>query len=82
MTCREFRDLFVYLAFGDLSAEHRQRIEGHLQTCPACAAEWRDYREITRLAQQLPATPLPAELENRLQELLVSLKRSESPQRG
>jgi anti-sigma factor RsiW len=74
VTCREFRDLAVYLAFGDLPAEHRLRAEEHLRECPACAAGWRDYQEVTRLARQLAAEPLPPEVEARLRALLDALR--------
>jgi hypothetical protein len=74
MTCREFRGLAVYLAFGDLPAEHRLRAEDHLRECPACAADWRGYQEVTRLAWLLTGEPLPPEVEARLRARLDALR--------
>jgi anti-sigma factor RsiW len=74
VTCREFRDLSVYLAFGDLPPEHRLRAEEHLRECPSCAADWRDYQEVRRLAWLLTAEPLPPEVEARLRALLDALR--------
>jgi anti-sigma factor RsiW len=74
MSCREFRHLLVYLAFGDLPADQQGRIDEHLRQCAACAAEWRDYQQVVRLARQLPPTPLPAGVEDRFQILVDTLK--------
>jgi anti-sigma factor RsiW len=70
MKCRECRDLLIYLAYGDLPPEHQRRMDDHLRQCIPCAAGWRDYQEVKRLAQQLPAPPLPPDVEKRLQKLL------------
>jgi hypothetical protein len=78
MTCREFRGLLVYIAFGDLPPEQLRSAKGHLKQCLTCAAEWRDYQNITQLARQLAPAPLPPELEGRLQSLLKSLRRDEA----
>ncbi len=77
MSCREFRDLLVYLAYGDLSGEHQRRMDDHLRQCTSCAAEWRDYQEVRRLAQELPPPTLPPYVEARLKKLIdVAVKQT------
>jgi anti-sigma factor RsiW len=74
VTCRQFRELLVYLAFGDLEPELRARAEAHLPSCPTCAAEWRGYQEVVRLARLLPDGPLPPVLEQHLRGLLEAVR--------
>jgi anti-sigma factor RsiW len=71
MTCHEFRNLLVYLVFGELPRKQRLRVDDHLSQCIGCAAEWADYQQVIRLARQLPRDPLPASLQDQLQALLA-----------
>jgi len=74
MTCREFRDLLIYLAFGDLPAEQQRRADEHVGSCAHCAAEWGDYQRVKHLAGQLPSPLVPPDVECRLQAWLESLR--------
>ena len=79
MTCREFRGVHIYLAFGDLPAADRRRAAAHLRQCAACAAEFVEYQRVTDLARRLPAIPLPAALERQLRALLATPGPSAAP---
>jgi anti-sigma factor RsiW len=50
----------------ELAAEHVKEVRHHLDACPRCVAYADSYREVIRLARQLPRLPLPAELLARL----------------
>jgi anti-sigma factor RsiW len=70
VTCREFQELLIYLAFGDLDAAQTQRAHAHLEGCASCVRDWGAYREVTRLAGNLPAEPIPFEMDSRLRRRL------------
>jgi anti-sigma factor RsiW len=71
MTCEETRILLHALIDGELDAPHSREVEAHLATCPACAAQLRDYRAMRQalsapaLRQQAPAA-LRARIEAKL----------------
>jgi hypothetical protein len=51
MTCEEFRDNSAALALGALSPDEAIRARAHLESCDACAA---DYRASSAAVEQLP----------------------------
>ena len=53
-----------------LSPLDQARVEFHLSSCPACARDAAEYREIIRLASQLTPIAPPAGVERRLRELM------------
>ena len=61
MTCEETRILVHALIDGELDAGHAHEVETHLASCPACAAQLRDYGLMRQslaapaLRQQAPA---------------------------
>ncbi|MBS2031692.1 MAG: zf-HC2 domain-containing protein [Deltaproteobacteria bacterium] len=57
--CNELEPLLSAYAVGDCSAEERERIEAHLASCDACAAERESLAETLALA----TLPNPGELE-------------------
>jgi hypothetical protein len=64
MTCRTVRRLFVDFLGEGLPLEYGELIEEHLAACPLCASSADGYRDIIRLARQLPpALPPPHFLE-------------------
>jgi anti-sigma factor RsiW len=71
MTCREFQQLFLALAFDDLAAEQRGRAHAHLRQCPPCAHQWAGYQQVIALARQLTDTPIPAEVSERVRAALA-----------
>jgi anti-sigma factor RsiW len=71
MTCEETRILLHALVDGELDAGHAREVEAHVASCPACAAQLRDYRE---MRQALSAPSLrhqaPAALRARIESAL------------
>jgi anti-sigma factor RsiW len=71
MTCEETRILVHALVDGELDAGHAHEVETHLASCPACAAQLRDYRV---MRQSLAAPALrqraPAALRSRIESAL------------
>jgi hypothetical protein len=43
MSCPQYKDLISGYLDGELSPDQRQRLENHLQTCPVCAEELRQF---------------------------------------
>jgi anti-sigma factor RsiW len=70
ITCTELAELLLDFHSGALEAEHHNHVEQHLVDCADCQAYFESYHITVRLARQLPAPPLPAEFEQRLQEML------------
>jgi anti-sigma factor RsiW len=48
MNCRDADNLIQESLDRPLSAQDRDRLDAHLQTCPACAKIWTEYRQIAR----------------------------------
>ncbi|BDI34501.1 hypothetical protein CCAX7_65520 [Capsulimonas corticalis] len=42
---------------GMLSAAERESLDAHVAACPACAARWREYRQLSRAATQWVQQP-------------------------
>ena len=71
MTCEETRILVHALIDGELDAGHAREVESHLASCPACAAQLRDYR-VMRQSLAAPALrhQAPAALRARIEAAL------------
>jgi anti-sigma factor RsiW len=48
MTCDEVEILLHALIDGELDAGHAREVEAHIASCPACAAQLKAYREISK----------------------------------
>jgi anti-sigma factor RsiW len=48
MTCDEAEILLHALIDGELDAGHAREVEAHIATCPACAAQFEAYREMSK----------------------------------
>jgi anti-sigma factor RsiW len=48
MTCDEAEILLHALIDGELDASHAREVEAHIATCPACAAQLKAYREMSK----------------------------------
>jgi anti-sigma factor RsiW len=71
MTCEETRILVHALIDGELDAGHAHEVETHLASCPACAAQLRDYRVMRRsLAAPALRHEAPAALRARIEASL------------
>jgi hypothetical protein len=69
MACAEVRDLLPEHALGTLDAITRSRVDQHLASCAGCRKEAAQLAEgVAGLGLHLPATPPPAELEDRVVE--------------
>jgi anti-sigma factor RsiW len=81
MTCEETRILVHALVDGELDAGHAREVEAHVASCPACAAQLRDYR-VMRQALSAPALRhrAPAALRARIEGALPA-RRAVAPSR-
>ena len=75
MNCRELTEVLLDYITGELSEEHRDRIEKHLVRCPPCVTFVETYQVTIKLTRQLPQAPLPPELKERLQAALREIRR-------
>ena len=75
ITCREVLELLIDYVSGDLSAEHLARLEFHLSMCPPCVTFVQTYQLTIQLTRRLPDTPLPPELEKKLQMILAEVQK-------
>ena len=82
MTCEETSILLHALIDGELDAGHAREVEGHVATCPRCAAQLRDYRAM-RQALSAPALryQAPAGLRARIEGALPSRPATAAPSR-
>ena len=73
MTCAEAEILLHALLDGELDAGHAYDVEAHVGSCPRCAAELRNYREMQQAmsAKQLCFTA-PISLRRRIERALPS----------
>ncbi len=70
MTCRELVEHLLDFVGDELTPEQRDRISKHLCECPPCVTLVETYQITIRLSRQLPRAPLPARLQERLQQAL------------
>lgn len=75
ITCRELVEFLLDFVADDLPADQRRRIEQHLCDCPPCHAYVESYQITIRLSRQLPISPLPAELAERLRAALEEIRK-------
>jgi anti-sigma factor RsiW len=62
ITCRRLAELLLEYVEKELAAEQSKEVSLHLLDCPCCIAFAESYREVIRLARQLPRVPLPEKL--------------------
>jgi anti-sigma factor RsiW len=70
ITCRQLVELLIDFVSDELPADHRDRIEQHLQICPPCVTYIETYKLTIRLTRQLPMKPLPPQLAEHLRAIL------------
>jgi predicted anti-sigma-YlaC factor YlaD len=59
VTCAEAKGALGAFVLGALEPDERHRMEEHLRVCPACAAEWEEFRSLPALLDRV----LPEDLE-------------------
>jgi anti-sigma factor RsiW len=70
MTCRELANLLIDYVSGELTPEHRERLDHHLKLCPPCVTYVKTYTLTIKLTRQLPDSPLPPQLVDKLKIML------------
>lgn len=78
MNCESMRRDIILDLYGELDAEARQALHGHLASCPACAAREADERRLFHLLRPGPETagaddPLLEECRARLRDTLAAV---------
>ncbi len=73
MTCREMIELLLDYCNGELDSALCQQLREHLDMCPPCVTYLETYQITIRVSRQLPATPMPEHLMQRLQKALETL---------
>jgi predicted anti-sigma-YlaC factor YlaD len=53
MTCRDQKDLMMAYLDNELDAERRRAFEEHLASCPACAKELGEFKQLKRMTDAL-----------------------------
>jgi anti-sigma factor RsiW len=80
MTCDEAEILLHALLDGELDAGHAREVEDHIAGCPACAAQFKAYRELSSaVAGADLAYAAPASLRRRIE---ASLPQAQTPMRA
>ncbi len=57
--CSEYAGKIARRLLGDLAADERQALEGHLAVCPQCRSEQESYSRTLELMQSLDDEPVP-----------------------
>ena len=73
MTCKDLIESLVDYLEGDLATADRDRVGGHLEACPKCAAYLDSYRKViaaSRLAAETTEEASPPDLQSRLVDAL------------
>lgn len=84
MNCRRARHILMQEAAGALDEKRSRALRGHLERCPACAAELEDLREAGRIfgrARAPLADPSPAVWESVRERIQASTGRKNVPAR-
>lgn len=58
--CWQYRDRMVELATGPADPEGRRELEGHLEVCADCRAEWESLQEVVAAVREVPEPAVPA----------------------
>ena len=66
MTCKELAELLMAYFDGELSQEHCDTICQHIRRCPPCLHFVETYQITVRICRDLPQTPPPAHLLDKL----------------
>ncbi len=75
ITCRQMVEVLQDYVSGELSVEHAQHVQIHLQACPPCVAFVESYKVTISISQKLPQQPIPDSLQQRLAKAMEELKK-------
>jgi putative zinc finger protein len=75
MTCREVMELVFDFVADDLAPEKHDHMEQHIHRCPPCLAYCNSYRITILLARQLPCSPPPPDVAERLRTALEAARK-------
>jgi len=81
MTCDQMPPLLEAFTDGELGWEMTWRVRRHLATCPACASELAEVRQLTARVRAWRDVPAPARLRSRLTAALPSAPPASVPLR-
>ncbi len=81
MECEAARDQFALLLYGELSFDEEERVESHLEACPACRKALEQQKALHAAIDAVEVTPSPALLASCREDLSEWL-RSETAARG
>lgn len=79
MNCRDADNLIQESLDRSLSARDRDRLDAHLQTCPACAKLWTEYRQIARTTRAWLHTAGDASRDDLKARVLAQIAASPAP---
>jgi anti-sigma factor RsiW len=79
MSCRDVRRLFTARLDGRLGPAGRERLEGHLEACPACRAELAGWEEAARALRAAGPTAVPEGLAERAFRAAIAPRRTPAP---
>jgi anti-sigma factor (TIGR02949 family) len=71
MSCAHMTVLLQGMLDGELDAVNAVRCEEHLETCPACAEEYRKQQELRVAIRRIPKTAAPEQLRLRIQRAIA-----------
>ena len=66
MNCKKCQRLLVDLLYEELSPGRRQKVESHLEECPACAREFEALKSTRRVFAQIDDPSPSPEVETRI----------------
>ena len=81
MNCKNIRDQFALLLYGELSFDEEERIDSHLDGCAECRAALARQKVLHEAVDAAAVTPSPALL-NRCRENLAEMLPREKPASG
>lgn len=74
MQCKDVREILSPYLDGFLEPEEQRKVERHLESCPACQAQYADLRHTVELLRELPEVTPPAGFRKQLREQLEALE--------
>lgn len=75
MTCRELVELMIDYLAGDLPEDVCVHIREHIERCSPCDHFFQSYRITVKITRQLPQSPMPKSLSEKLNALLSQIKK-------
>lgn len=77
MTCKQCAELLLDFVSGELSPEFCATIREHMEACGPCERFLVTYKTTITLTRQLPNSPMPPELMQRLKNALREVEENQ-----